>query len=592
MGCCFSPGGFIMHSKHYWKAWLTILLAMIVFNSQGEVPEPKYGTQSETIGTFDGWSFWVGWEGAFSETYSPIEEKYAWVVYFAPEAIYVALESAMATYSGVDVNMGFRYNYGFLKSDAADKTLDFAYREKLRSVILSTEALGLFEGAGPMANLSMEMEIEAGFLRVKGTKKLIPACQRGWGFCVSYSLLPIKLPFKVELDDDEWDVNQSTPPNPAASGFWPIVIWDRTPVAGESPADQILAGLQQLAVDGDVSPTVAVMASTLAPVVQKLSQDQDLRSFFSNPRGSSRISQNLIATETWLQTGNTADVPVKIVPTDDTTTKEVVKPILCGTQLAFQTGYRVGAQANPKSKWKYIDGVVTNYCHIGERCHIEIKAQELCDVIPGTVPANFDKAWIGFSYPLENLTSYADISNPWQWMQMTNGVARFNFNQSFSTPQIVRVRYSDPDSGNWNKGVSIELKSRLLLFLDPADLNANQIPDFWEQQYGLTNSVAGTDTDHDGSTDYQEYVAATDPTNPKDFPKINLSPSLLKKKQLMIPYTDASRRYTIEANTNGLAPGKWFVIEDFYGENTSSGVDISKYLKSTNAMFRLKVRRY
>jgi hypothetical protein len=363
-------------------------------------------------------------------------------------------------------------------------------------------------------------------------------------------------------------------------------------VAGESPADQVLAGLQDLTRNPGVSPTVAIMASTLAPMVQKLAQDQDLRAFFSDPRGSSRISQNLIATENWLQTGDTGNVPVKIVPTDDTTTKEVVKPILCGTQLAFQTGYRVGAQANPNSKWKYIDGVITNYCYIGERCRIEIKAQDLCALIPGTVPANFEGAWIGFSYPLEYLTSMADVNNPWQWGQMTNGVAAFTLNQSFSTPQIVRVRYSDVDSGNWNKGISIELKSHLLIFLDPTDLNGNQIPDFWEQQYGLTNSVTGTDTDHDGFTDYQEYVAGTDPTNPKDYPRLQFSPSLLKSKKLTIPFTDAARRYTIEGNTNSLATGKWFLIEDFFGEDAASDVDISTYLKATNAVFRLKIRRY
>jgi hypothetical protein len=558
---------------------------------RGEVPEPKYGAKSESIGTFDGWTFWLGWEGAFSDTYSPVEEKYGWIVYFAPEAIYVALESAMATYSGVDVNMGYRYVYGFLKSEAADKTLGWEYRESLRGVILSTEALGAFEGAGPMAHLSMDLEVESGFLRKKGTKPLVPACQRGWGFSVAYSLLPIKLPFKVELDNDTWDTKKS--PDPGGSGFWPIVIWKRAQVAGETPVQQVLEGLQDLTRNGNGSPTVAVMAGTLAPVLQQLSQDQDLKSFFSNPRGGGRIGQALLATETWLQTGDTKNVPATIVPTDDKTTPEVAKPILCGTQLAFQTGYRVGAQANPNSKWTYVDGVVTNYCYIGERCRIEIKAKEVSDLIPGTTPANFNKAWIGFSLPQEYMMSYSDINNPWEWMQMTNGVATFDINESFSTPQIVRVRYSDVDSGNWNKGINIELKSHLLIFLDPTDKNGNQIPDFWEQQYGLTNSAAGTDTDRDGATDYQEYLANTDPSNPKDFPKLLLTSSLLKSKKLTIPHTDSARRYTIEANTNATLSSKsWFTVEDFYGEDAASDIDISSYLKATNAFFRLTIRRY
>jgi hypothetical protein len=181
---------------------------------------------------------------------------------------------------------------------------------------------------------------------------------------------------------------------------------------------------------------------------------------------------------------------------------------------------------------------------------------------------------------------------------MTSGVAQFSLNQSFTTPQIVRVRYSDARStdfnwdGNLNHGISIELKTHVLIFLDPTDVNGNQIPDFWEQKYGLTNPVVGTDSDHDGFTDYQEYIANTDPTKPNDYPRIEFSPSLFTSKKLTIPFTDAARRYTIQVNTNDLLPGKWFIVEDFYGEDAASEVDISSHLKATNAMFRLKIRRY
>ena len=53
-----------------------------------------YGTPANRIGTFDGWTFWLGWDGSFSETYDPFSETYAWVVYFAPEGVFVALQWA------------------------------------------------------------------------------------------------------------------------------------------------------------------------------------------------------------------------------------------------------------------------------------------------------------------------------------------------------------------------------------------------------------------------------------------------------------------------------------------------------------------
>ncbi|MCD6217506.1 hypothetical protein J7L05_06560, partial [bacterium] len=64
------------------------------------------GVMYPDIGTFDGWSFWVGYDAAFSESYMPEGESYAWVVHFAPEGMYVSLQGGECLYSGVDVNAG------------------------------------------------------------------------------------------------------------------------------------------------------------------------------------------------------------------------------------------------------------------------------------------------------------------------------------------------------------------------------------------------------------------------------------------------------------------------------------------------------
>jgi hypothetical protein len=52
------------------------------------------------------------------------------------------------------------------------------------------------------------------------------------------------------------------------------------------------------------------------------------------------------------------------------------------------------------------------------------------------------------------------------------------------------------------------------LQIDVADANANGIPDWWEQRYGLTgtgSAIANADPDGDGKTNLQEWLAGTNP---------------------------------------------------------------------------------
>ena len=55
--------------------------------------------------------------------------------------------------------------------------------------------------------------------------------------------------------------------------------------------------------------------------------------------------------------------------------------------------------------------------------------------------------------------------------------------------------------------------------LGKADLNVNSIPDEWEKQYKLTDTMADSDEDSDGFTLVQEYKAKTDPVDPLSHPK-------------------------------------------------------------------------
>ena len=73
---------------------ILMLLATVTVNAA-----PQYGVESQEIGTFEtptgNWITWIGWDATFSETYTPENETYNWMVFFAPEGIYVALASRL-----------------------------------------------------------------------------------------------------------------------------------------------------------------------------------------------------------------------------------------------------------------------------------------------------------------------------------------------------------------------------------------------------------------------------------------------------------------------------------------------------------------
>jgi len=104
----------------------------------------NYGQAYDDIGTFKtpwgNWCFWIGWDATFSETYTPANETYAWVACFAPEAIYVALQSGKGLYSAANVNVGLDYFYGALNLATAPRVSTIVLKDELN---LSTNLLGV-----------------------------------------------------------------------------------------------------------------------------------------------------------------------------------------------------------------------------------------------------------------------------------------------------------------------------------------------------------------------------------------------------------------------------------------------------------------
>ena len=177
------------------------------------------------------------------------------------------------------------------------------------------------------------------------------------------------------------------------------------------------AAAVDLASNSSLASTATVMAGSLKSFLDRVSTDQDLRSFITEPNGASRIRQAMTATETWLVTSDTTKLPEAMKPTRDPgEVKETVKPVLCVTQLAFETGYRVGAEANPNNHTMYVNGIVTNYCYVGEKCTLGVPVNELLEVMPARKASDFEGAWIGFDTPLEGGESYEAIGKV-EWVQ-------------------------------------------------------------------------------------------------------------------------------------------------------------------------------
>lgn len=112
-----------------------------------------------------------------------------------------------------------------------------------------------------------------------------------------------------------------------------------------------------------------------------------------------------------------------------------------------------------------------------------------------------------------------------------------------------------PSPGRLNEG---------LQQIDPcaSDRDNDQLPDWWEQQYGLDPTVSNppaSNADGDWMADHEEYVADTDPSDPNSFfPLVVATNPPEGILELVVDPTSTARVYGVYMNTNLLAePQLW-----------------------------------
>ena len=101
------------------------------------------------------------------------------------------------------------------------------------------------------------------------------------------------------------------------------------------------------------------------------------------------------------------------------------------------------------------------------------------------------------------------------------------------------------------------------------DSNNDRIPDWWEEQYGLSGEAASADHDGDGFTNLEEYNMGTDPTKKNDY---SLSSAESARYELDMSYRASGLTFASTAEIWGLSPDFSLYLVDLAEDSNSDGI--------------------
>jgi len=124
----------------------------------------------------------------------------------------------------------------------------------------------------------------------------------------------------------------------------------------------------------------------------------------------------------------------------------------------------------------------------------------------------------------------------------------------------------------------------------PLDFDRDGIPDNWELQYGLdplSSADAGVDYDDDGYSNLQEYLAGTNPLDPKSVLQFDSSTMGINGTNMLININvPADRAYTIEYIDE--LTGKWAALYQLQPAPTNRVVTIQIPIDTAMRFYRLR----
>jgi hypothetical protein len=180
----------------------------------------------------------------------------------------------------------------------------------------------------------------------------------------------------------------------------------------------------------------------------------------------------------------------------------------------------------------------------------------------------------------------------YEWREIST--VRFGTNTAETTNFYTSGRITNLTSRTWRLVITNEASSGSIASFNVValpDLDGDGLPDSWESLYGLNpgdGSDRDTDADQDGSSNYSEYLAGTDPTNNQSNLRVDIV-SGGTGAQIRVGAL-ADHTYTLQSSDD-FGGNVWRRLIDIVAQPVDRVETISDPTSTTNRYYRLVTPR-